>query len=307
MEAPHPLSAKIAAATVKRYLVDPAAKIRLRDFVHEETEKLYVEINAPAFDVQTRLPSGEAVTRRVEHYATLCEILILIFVAGCYWGDDGASKLWVDSLKRIGNPTQTSGGELDLLKLSRYPALLLLYSAGLAAIAAGNYKTLAAIMLQPMVRSLRNDDYPICIEIYPTAVFDPNVVGRIPEFARRSTPVSCHLFTKLRGPLREFLPREEDYEDVFDRFEYLLGLVNADLTQREIDGGWWGPVGCFAWRGIHVNQAGRTSQKIGAEIEAEGPDWPLLKEGFFSGSLARLKSAKAKFDAFLSEGQAQFY
>lgn len=36
LASPHPLSAKIAVATVKRYLVDPSAKIRLRDLVVEE-------------------------------------------------------------------------------------------------------------------------------------------------------------------------------------------------------------------------------------------------------------------------------
>jgi hypothetical protein len=303
MAAPHPLSAKIAAATVKRYLVEPSAKIRLRDFVHEETERLYVEINGQSFRVEPRGSSGEAVARRIEHYATLCEILISIFVAGCYWGDAGATKLWVNSLQRIGNPNQISEGAVGLIKLSRYPALLLLYSAGLAAIAAGNYKTLSAIMLQPRIRGMYGNENAICMEVHPSAVFDPNIVRILPEFERQGSSVNLHLFDKLRGPLREFLPRNEDFEDVFDRFEYLLGLVIAEARRQDFEGGWSGPVGCFAWRGIHANQAGRTSRKLDAEIEAEGADWPLLKEGFFGGSLAQLKLAKGKFDAFLSQVQ----
>jgi hypothetical protein len=93
MAAPHPLSAKMAAATVKRYLVDPSAKIRLRDLVHDETEKLFAEISAPAFGAQTQLQPAEELTERVEKYGALCETLVSIFVAGCYWGDENSAKL----------------------------------------------------------------------------------------------------------------------------------------------------------------------------------------------------------------------
>lgn len=300
MAAPHPLSAKMAAATVKRYLVDPAAKIRLRDLVHEETEKLFAETNAPVFGGQTQLQPAEELTKRVEKYGGLCETLILVFVAGCYWGDDYATKLWVASLQRIANPAESGGGLVYLLKLRRYPALLLLYSAGLAAVAAGNYATLSAILTEAKARDDQNKDEAICSKVYPIAVNEKGAWKLMPGLDRRHTPVSDHLFNKLRGPLREYLPRDDDYQNAFDRFEYLLGLVHADLNRRQAEGGWWGPVGCFAWRGRHFHQEGRISQKIETEIEAEGVNWALLKAGLFCGSLEQLKATKAKFDGFLS-------
>jgi hypothetical protein len=301
MAAPHPLSAKMAAATVKRYLVDPSAKIRLRDLVHEETEKLFAEISAPAFGAQTQHHPAAELTERVEKYGALCETLVSIFVAGCYWGDDNTTKLWVASLQRIANTSESRGGLVYLLKLRRYPALLLLYSAGLAAVAAGNYATLAAVLTKPKVRDDQNKNVAICSEVYPFSVMEKNVGHLLPGLDRHHTPVSDHLFDKLRGPLREFLPRDDDYQDAFDRFEYLLGLVHADLNRWEVENGWWGPFGCFAWRGRHFDQEGHTSQKIAAEIEAEGAGWPLLKAGFFDGSLEQLKTAKTKFDGFLGK------
>lgn len=299
MAAPHPLSAKMAAATVKRYLVDPSAKIRLRDLVHEETEKLYSELSAPAFGAQTQLQPAQELTERVEKYWALCETLVSIFVVGCYWGDDSAAKLWTASLQRIANPPDSSGGLVYLLKLRRYPALLLLYSAGLAAVAAGNYANLAAVLTKPKAPDDYRKNAAICSVVYPFAVMDKNIGHLLPGLERHHTPVSDHLFDKLRGPLREFLPRDDDYQEVFDRFEYLLGLVHADLNRSPVENGWWGPVGCFAWRGRHIYQGGRTSQIIDAEIEAEGAGGPLLKAGLFDGSLEQLKTAKAKFDSFL--------
>lgn len=307
MAAPHPLSAKMAATTVKRHLVDPSAKIRLRDLVHEETEKLFAEINAPSFGAQTELQPAEELTKRVEKYGALCETLISVFVTGCYWGNADATKLWVSSLQRIANPSESGGGLVYLLKLRRYPALLLLYSAGLAAVASGNYATLAAVLTEPKARDDQNKNEAICSEVYPIAVMEKGVGHLLPGLDRHHTPVSDHLYAKLRAPLREFLPRDEDYQDAFDRFEYLLGLVHADLNRREVENGWWGPVGCFAWRGSLFNQEGRTSQKIGAEIEADGAGWPLLKAGLFGGSLEQLKTAKAKFNGFLSKVQMHFF
>ncbi len=300
MAAPHPLSAKMAATTVKRYLVDPSAMIRLRDLVHEETEKLFAEINAPGFGAQTQLQPAEELTKRVEKYGALCETLVSILVAGCYWGNDDVTKLWVSSLQRIANPSESGGGLVYLLKLRRYPALLLLYSAGLAVVAAGNYATLAAILTKPKARDDQNKNQALCSEVNPFAVNEQGVWKMMAGFERRRTPVSDHLFDRLRGPLREFLPRDEDYQDTFDRFEYLLGLVHADLNRCEIENGWWGPVGCFAWRGSRFNQEARTSQRIGIDIESEGVNWPLLKAGLFGGSLEQLKTAKAKFDGFLA-------
>jgi hypothetical protein len=62
---------------------------------------------------------------------------------------------------------------------------------------------------------------------------------------------------------------------------------------------------CFAWRGGRFNHEGRTSEKIGTEIEAEGANWPLLKAGLFGGSIEQLKTAKNQFDAFL--GSLNFF
>lgn len=296
MDAPHPLSAKMAAATVKRYLVDPSAKIRLRDLVHEETEKLFAEISALAFGGHTHLQPAEELTERVGKYGALCETLVSVLVTGCYWGDNNTTRLWVASLQRVAIPSEIGGGLVYLLKLRRYPALLLLYSAGLASVAAGNYVTLSALLTKPKARDDEYKNEAICSVVYPSAVMEQSVGQMMPGLDRHHTPVSDHLFDKLRDPLREFLPRDEDYQDAFDRFEYLLGLVHADLNRRDTVNGWWGPFGCFTWRG---SQDGHTSQKIGAEIDAEGTNWPLLRAGLFAGSLEQLKTAKAKFDDFL--------
>jgi SIR2-like domain len=300
LAAPHPLSAKMAIATVKRYLVEPTAKIRLRDLVHEETEKLIGELNETAFPAQASLPHGEELKQRINKYDALSETLLSMIVTGCYWGDRQHMKLWVDCLERTANLTGDRNGLIYLLNLRRYPALLFLYGAGLAAVAAGNYQTIASIFTQPKVKNDNGKEAAICMEVYPHAVMKNDIAHMLPGLERHHTPVSDCLFDKLRGTLREYIPRDEDYQAKFDHFEYFLGLVHADLTRDERGDGWWGPIGCFKWRNGYYPESG-TSYKIGKEMEAEGANWAPLKAGLFGGSVEQAKAAKAKFDAFLSK------
>lgn len=299
LAAPHPLSAKMAIATVKRYLVEPTAKIRLRDLVHDETEKLIVELNENAFSAQTPLHPAE-IKQRIDKYDALSETLLSVIVTGCYWGGQQHMKLWVDCLERIANPTGSRSGVVYLLNLRRYPALLFLYGAGLAAVASGNYQTIASILTQPKVKNDNGKEATICTEIFPHGVMEKSIAHQLPGLDRRHTPVSDYLFDKLRVVLQEYIPRDDDYQEKFDRFEYLLGLVHADLTHHETQNGWWGPVGCFKWRHSYNPESG-IIYKIGKELEAEGANWAPLKAGLFGGTLEQAKTTKANFDAFLSK------
>src|SRR5439155_10183574 len=133
-----------AAATIKRYILDPNARIRLHDLVHEETERVIAELTAAAFPAQTNLQPAEEVQRRVAKYEALTETLRAILITGCYWGNQTHVPLWTGCLQRVANATGSRNGLVYLLKLRRYPALVLLYAAGVASVAGEHYDTLAA-------------------------------------------------------------------------------------------------------------------------------------------------------------------
>ena len=300
LSTPHPLSTKMAVATIKRYLVDPAAKIRLRDLLYEETEKLVGELNETAFPGQTSLSNSEELKRRIDKYDALSETLLSMVVTGCFWGDQPQTKLWVDCLERIANATGGRNGLVYLIKLRYYPALLLLYGAGLAAVAAGNFQTLKSILSQPKVKNERGIEVPICTEIYTYSVMEKDLARLLPGYDRRHTPASDYIFERLRAPLREYTPRDDDYLSNFDYFEYLLALVYVDLHHRDREDAWWGPIGCFGWRGRNYGAAGAIV-KIDNELATEGENWAPLRAGFFGGSIEQAKTAKEKFNAFLSK------
>ena len=296
MNNPHPLSAKMAAASVKRYIVDPSSKIRLHDLVHEETEKLFREINSPMFGGDEQLEPKEELQKRAVKYRSLCDTLLHILITGCYWGSSEHTRYWTSALQRIADVGSRSG-YVYLLKFRRYPALLLLYGAGIASVAAGNYQTLASLLLDTKVKDENSKKVAICSEIYAFAVIE-NKDRFLPGYEQR-TPVSDHLAKELQDLFRDYLSDQEEFGNCFDRFEYLLGLVHADLKRREWKDGWWGPLGRFIWRGRHFGV--NIAEQIENEIETTGANWPPLKAGFFGGSLDQVKTAKNKFDKHLSQ------
>jgi hypothetical protein len=119
-------------------------------------------------------------------------------------------------------------------------------------------------------------------------------------------PLSTHLYKILREPLRELLPQDIDYEKCFDRFEYLLGLVHADLY-LELLGSPYGPVGRFGWKYEFGVKNGYNVYKnpIVEEIELEstnaGDNWLPLTTDLFDSSIERFLYIKKAYDQYLGE------
>jgi hypothetical protein len=299
---PHPLSPKMAVATLKRYLPDPAAKIRLRDLIHEETEKLVAQLTEEAFPASTALEPNEELGQRTAKYEALCEVLLSLLVTGCYWGEATHSKLWIEALQRVTNSAHRSGGLTYLNDLSRYPALFLSYGAGIAAVAAAKYETLCNILTAVKAKSETGEPEPFCAQINAISVIGIELGRLLPGMERRHTPVSDHLFERLRSILKEYIPEEEAYNLTFDRFEYLLALVHADICRQvSRDGSWWGPIGRFSWRGQLFGQGGRIVGRVANEIQTEGANWAPVKGGLFNGSIDQAKAAVAQFGKFLNQ------
>ncbi|MEI7770246.1 MAG: SIR2 family protein [Chloroflexales bacterium] len=312
---PHPLSVTLAVESLKQYLPEERHRIRLHDLVMDEV----VRCQAVIVD-ETKFPVGRKgfatedafsaeLLRQVQSYETLCEILIALFVHGCFWSEPQHDALWVKALERLAQPTEVSGSYASgLLELRRYPALLMLYAGGIAALAGGRYHTLAALLTRPQVRErYERREAPLAMALYPMKVFSDGVGKRLPKMERHYTPVSDWLFTVLRASLASYITDDHTYTCLFDRFEYLLALVYADIEeQAEHRQHYWGPVGSFAWRDRHQPQYG-IAIAVQKELEAQGAEWPLLQAGLFGGSLERLQAVKIGFDALIARGTAGWW
>ena len=296
---PHPLSAKLAGTSLKKYLVGDKHRSYLHDFVMQEVEKLYKELSDDNFSVKvSEIPFiPEELNHRLKHYELLTEIVLSIMINGCYWDDKSQENIWMKCLERIANPVGEINGFYVWTKLRLYPALLLLYGGGIASIAAENYSTFSDLLTKVTVNKACEYSGPLVSGLITWSVIGEDEAKHIIGAEGSNNPLSDHLFQVLREPLKEFLPHNIDYRDCFERFEYLFGLIHADFREKDFRDEWGGPVGIFGeWNnftGIDI------MSEVEEEISEKGEDWPLLNFNLFDGSIERLKEVKNGFDEYI--------
>jgi len=296
IERPHPISAKVAIATAKKYLSDRKYMIYLHDFVLQEVQKVSEELSDEHFPVKNVPFTVEEFRNRVGKYEAVSEILLPLLVTLSYWGETEHQDILVRSLEVIANPIGERGGIVTWLNLRLYPALLLIYAAGIAAIANKKYENFALLLTKPK-NIEEGKDSPILLELNTYDIMEKRIAANLPGRNKQNyTPFSDYLDDTLRKPLNEVIIDERHYEKCFDRFEYLFALVYADMIKDSENKRFWAPIGTFAWRGRRDYPDQHIIKVIDQEITEMGADWPLLKIGLFKGSIDRLQSIKQDFD-----------
>ena len=304
MDQLHPLSAKIAVAQVKKYLVNPNSRIRLHDLVMDETERVYNELVSHRFPLETPV-SEEEFIKRVESYEALTEVLAAMMATGCYWSEEHHDSIWqkvIQRLTKLSNEDTRSSQNETWIRLQYYPALILFYTGGISALATSNYRTFAALVDKARVRSsiteylyTKDEDrrqftlnvYRI-VEQQEYAKLLPNSkIHRNSSFQPVNTQLSDRLCEIL--PLRELLPEDEEYQFYFDKFEYLFVLLHYHLHRYSFPGR-------FLWK---ENSRDKISNLLTQEAEKERENWALFKTGLFKGNLNSFNSLKQKLDSEL--------
>jgi PilZ domain-containing protein len=295
--------ARSARTRLKRYLVNERARILLHDFTLQETEKLCAQLTEQNFPSAT-VVSGEECLRRMHRYEQLCEVLIAVISTGCFWGEKHQEAIWAKLLERVANAASPTKIESEWRDLSSYPALLLLYAGGVAAVAKDKYSTLATLLSAPQFRDARPEAH-VVQRLNPLAVLGTEKIAKLlyEQMANsngydglcKACPGNAYLHALLRDPLREFLPFDSDYDEAFDRFEYSLALIWTDENPQSANLDWFPlvPLGRFAC--LQASSAeGEPGfiERVGAEILGQGKNSPLLHAGLFGGSLHRLTTAK---------------
>lgn len=294
----YPISQNIAIETLKKYLVDDKSRIDLHKMVAEETErvcKIIDDSNFPVTVVGAKW-TPENFHNRLKRYEAALDILLPIMIHGCFWGETKHNSLWIETLERIANYHKSVVGIPSLKQMRVYPALLLLYGMGISSVAAKNYILFRDIL---SVKSIWDGYEKIpAINLAKEFVINVDFLKKsISSLANRKFPISEYLHDVLQEEFKGIIHDKEKYTNLFDRFEYLWGLTNADdnnKTSHDI-------VGPFVYRSKE-NRRG-TSLKLDSvpveidnEVKSMDHDWPLIKAGFFSRSVARFQEVKKGYD-----------
>ncbi len=220
------LSPQVAVARLKKYLADDAHRISLHDLLLGETEKAHSVI--AGIHLAGGQISGPAIISRLRAYEAGLEIILPLTICGTYWGQIQHHAQIVQCFKRLADMGELQSGFVLWSNLRRYPALLLAYGIGLAAIARSDYILLNALLHEP----IRGETYKapeITAKVLSTSsVLEPRAQKVLPGRENEYTPLSNHLFETLRAPLRPYIPDDTLYEQSFEWFEYLFCLLYCD-------------------------------------------------------------------------------
>ncbi len=297
MSRPELVSAAIARSTLKQYLVDPTKRIRLYEMVNGEALRVRRALDAWPRDAYSEPITKESVLARLTAYEQLTETLRSLMATGCYWGAPEHDLIWSGVLTRLFDLPPVGGYSGDVWsELRMYPALLALYSAGIACVANGRYDSLRTLLYEPF-RNRRDlpAPEPLLDVVHPAmASFDlERVLGDYDQ--NRVVAMTDHLWktASLWDGLREILPMDAQFIEAFDRFEYMLGLAIYEHTFRPGRKA-WGPVGWFQYR--HLGSGRAMAKRADEELATDGADWPPLRAGLFGGSIDRLLATKEGYD-----------
>jgi hypothetical protein len=283
---------------IKRLVADPAAGPRLNDLLNAEAGRLIAALAGDEFDPAVP-PSNEGVIDRLDRYTALTADLAGGVGLGARWSGDAVRPLWPSLIERVVAAVDRARGQTIWADLSLYPGVLLLYASGVGALAGGRYDNLRAILLEPRLQY--HNEWRRAVELlYPVAVLDDRQAARIAGIPKTFAPMSDKVAADLRPLVADLVPDDGAFGRLFDRFEYLLGLIYVDVTENA-----WGPTGRFV-----TDQTGAGIDRlIEPEISEAGASWAPLAAGLFGGSSARLQESLGRWRRHVGEvrTQARFY
>ena len=164
----HPLSAQVAAASLKRYLSDERFKIQAHDLILQEANRLREEFSTAKYSLVTPF-NFEEYTSRIHRYESFVEILEHLFLVGCYWAPKAYFPWWAKSLERIIVPPTKGRADEPWQSLRYFPSLILFYIGGIAAIISGRYEILASLFMLPMDGE-RSVEEPLILRLIPRRI-----------------------------------------------------------------------------------------------------------------------------------------
>jgi len=298
---PHPLTSKIAVESVKRFL-SKNEYIKCHDLVKEETERVHKLITSEKFNVAVRCEK-EVYQNRMHDYESAMNVSIPIMNTITYFGSGKYLELIVYSIERLlPKLNNRYRGGFDWLQI--YPALLLEYSIGIIALYVKNFEALTNLFLKPSY--IEGNERKSAIEsLNINYVFQGNYSDFISykEEENRKTRASDYIFELFQKILKNDIPEKSKYEENFDIFEYLVGLIYLDKINpgSEINNLRF-PIGRFCWKYFSWGSNKEKGKIIfGKFFKNYLPN--LLETGFFNNSEERFNKLRQSYEDTISKFQ----
>ena len=280
------------ADTLKQLLPAPNEHIRLDDFISTHIRAALEATSLERFSVQSIDVTKDAFASRIAAYEEAVANVATIAVLMGRWCTAEQLPILEKMLSRLAEGDKGSSGRTLWLNLGWYPILYLMYSAGVAALTAGNYPALARVLTTPVHAGLRDGDelLPLVVPVIGNLSDIADSFKLLPGHDRHYVARSEHLRTQQQPLVEDLLFLGRAYDQHFDRFEMFLALTYADATDSD-----WGPPGRFAWKHGSPTHSRSPFVALMEEATRTGDDWPPVKAGLFKGSTQRFLDVAGKY------------
>jgi hypothetical protein len=294
----HPISSDIAVARLKKYILREENQISLHDLFFTEQETAIKKTTL--IDDFTLYPDNEHVYPQLRKYESSLEIILLLIINGVYWSKPEQYRIFFNALLRFSDPPVYPNSKYydDTRNLHYYPSLLILYSLGISAVLSQKYDLINTCFHLKIAQSEREPKEFNLIEIIHPHLVTLKIMDQILS-TNNSTPLSNHIKKTIRPLFLQLIPRDSEFDDMFDVFEYLLALNYMDL-RVESEGMDWAPYGLFKFNSYSGYR--RKSFLINDFLKAaedEESNWLPLKMGMLGSNFERFQKVKLRLDEFL--------
>jgi len=266
------------AANARKYVSDDRWRLRLFECIAAETRRIAAILKEPHFSVQGS-SSDDEFRQRVSAIDQLLSDLCRAEAIVGRWGTPAMRDSLTLGPKRLSDGAGEGGGNTGWLALQWYPALLLSYAGGIAAVASESYDTLLALM---HARVGTRSGSARLVAAATTGIDDLRQSFKLlPGLEQKFVPLSEHLYETLKPILEETLFLGSDYDRAFDVFEILYAVEFSHQSGRG-----WAPVGRFGWKSGRGESG--PLQQLTKDATAASGRWPPLAAGLCGGSHEKL-------------------
>jgi hypothetical protein len=282
----------------KELLSETRYRIKLHDLVAAQVREVIPRLSDEQFSSKENW-SGQEFVERLKKYEEITSDLCRIQALLAYWGTDSNRVTLALPMKQICSRLKSVSGVTSWIGLRWYPALLLLYIGGIAAVAAEKYDNLRTLLQASIPDPEHSSDRVTLIRSISNALQDfKDAFKIIPGHERNYNPESEYLFKLLKPKIEDLLFWGDEYESHFDRFEVLFALEHAEQYASEEFGRLWGPVGRFGWK--FKRGPSDPFHQVLSEAEAQGDSWPPIVAGLFKGSSSRFKEIATEYSQLVA-------
>ena len=287
---------------LKTLLSGEESAIEVHDFLVREIRQFLAATSDDSFAVTSQYSHEEFVSRLSKYESASSDISVLLACLA-YWAKPVHIATLQKCISRSTDRFDSRGGQTIWLELRWYPLVLQVYCAGIAAIDAQRFDTLASVFYSPVSAEHHREGEGLVVEALGLHLLElnrSNVLKSIPGHEKNFTPLSEYLFKILQPKLDELLFLGKNYENAFDTYEVFFALAVADMRQVH-NHDVWGPFGRFGWK--HRRGHGSPLEKVLLEARAMKDKWPPLQAGMFGGSFERFDKVATEYEAQVRELQ----